>query len=180
MNVRFDPFEALERTAHSENANLNLGPAKAANPAKVPPTLATLAALAGGKSESEAGNVACVPHPPAEWTPQDWRDHYQERAAIIEFDGELPRPEAERLALADTINQWLVMHPSEPTDDTTGCVHCSVALGEDGVPVLAGGAHTWLHSACHAPWLAKRRAEAERALAAMGVAAAVARRSHSG
>ena len=65
MNVRFDPFEALERTTHSENANPDLGPAKAANPAKVGESLATLAALAGGKSESEAANVACVPHSPA-------------------------------------------------------------------------------------------------------------------
>ena len=120
------------------------------------------------------------PAAPAEWTPQAWVDHYEERAAIIEHDGELPRQEAERQALADTINQWLVMHPPPATDDATGCVHCGQPLGDDGVPVLAGGAHTWLHSRCHPPWLAERRAEAERALAAMGVAAALARRSRSG
>ena len=65
MNVQFDPFEVLKRTAHSENANLDLEPAKAANPAKVfgnseesGGTLATLAALAGGKSESEAADCS--------------------------------------------------------------------------------------------------------------------------
>ena len=52
------------------------------------------------------------------------------------------------------------------------CVHCGAALGDDGVPVLAGGAHTWLHSACHPPWLAERRRHATEALRAMGIAAA--------
>ena len=95
-------------------------------------------------------------------------------------DGELPRLEAERLAVADCIDWWLTMHPPEPTDDTTGCVACGAALGDDGVPVLAGGAHTWVHSACCTPWLAKRRGEAEQVLAAMGVAAVIAQRNHSG
>ena len=117
------------------------------------------------------------PSPP--WDAAGWQALYDERAGIREFDGELPRPEAERLALDDTVSQWLTQHPPPATDDSDGCVHCGAALGEDGVPVLAGGAHTWLHSACHPPWLAKRRAEAERALAAIGAAAAVARRSHS-
>jgi len=107
-----------------------------------------------------------------EWTPQYWFDHFQERAAIIEYDGELPRPEAKRQALADTINHWLVMHPPKPTDDNDGCVHCRQPLGPDGVPVLAGTAHTWLHSACHPSWLAKRRAGAEQDLRAMGIEAA--------
>ena len=105
--------------------------------------------------------------PPAERTPQDWLDHYEERAAIIEFDGGQPREAAERQALADTISHWMVMHPPEPTDDTDGCVHCGAVLGDDGVPVLAGGAHTWLHSACHQPWLAERRRKAVEALGAV-------------
>ena len=36
-------------------------------------------------------------------TSADWLDHYEERAAIREFDGGLPQPEAERLAQADTV-----------------------------------------------------------------------------
>ena len=32
---------------------------------------------------------------------EDLRDRYEERAAIMEFDGGLPRAEAEKLALQD-------------------------------------------------------------------------------
>ena len=63
----------------------------------------------------------------------------------------------------------LTQHPPEPTDDKDGCVHCGTALGDDGVPVLAGAGHTWVHGQCLAPWLARRRAKAERALEDMGV-----------
>ena len=142
MNVRFDPFEALERAAHSESANPESEPAKAANSAKVPPTLATLATLAGGKLESERAEAKHASHLTAEWTPQDWLDHFTERAAIIEHDGEIPRPEAERHALDDTVNHWLVMHPPPANSEDDGCLHCGAALGDDGVPVLAGGTHT--------------------------------------
>ena len=114
------------------------------------------------------------------WDATDWQALYDERAAIREYDGELPRPEAERLALNDCIDWWLTQHPPEPTDDVV-CVHCSDPLDDDAIPVLAGyNGHTWLHGRCHHSWLAKRRAEAEQVLAAMGVAAVIAQRSHSG
>ncbi len=117
----------------------------------------------------KAGIVALLAAAEGDWTAEDWRTFYDERAGITEFDGGLSRVDAERRALAHAVNHWLVMHPPPATDDSAGCVHCNAGLGEDGVPVLAGAAHTWLHSACHAPWLAKRRAEAERALAAMDI-----------
>ena len=34
----------------------------------------------------------------------DMREHYEERAAIIEFDGGLPRADAEKLALQDVLS----------------------------------------------------------------------------
>ena len=120
------------------------------------------------------------PATPAEWTPQGWIDHYEERAAIIEHDGELPRQEAERLALSDCIDWWLTQHPPEPTDDVA-CVHCDAALDEDTIPVLAGDrGHVWLHGRCHHSWLAERRRLAAEALGAIGVAAVIAQRSRSG
>ena len=112
------------------------------------------------------------PSTSVEWTRHDWRDHYEERAAIIEHDGDLPRTEAERQALANTVNQWLVMHPPPATDEHDGCVHCNAGLGEDGVPVVAGGAHTWIHSRCHHAWLTERRRHAAEALRAVGIEAA--------
>ena len=107
----------------------------------------------------------------AEWDATDWRAFFDERAAIREHDGELPRRDAERLALNDCIDWWLTQHPPEPTDDGDGCVHCGNVLGDDGVPVLARNSHTWLHSACHPPWLADRRRHATEALSAMGIEA---------
>lgn len=38
--------------------------------------------------------------------PGDWREIYEERAAIMEFDGRLPRERAEVLALAEVWNRW--------------------------------------------------------------------------
>ena len=103
------------------------------------------------------------------WDAEAWRDHFEERAAIIEFDGGLAYLEAGHQAFADTVEQWLFMHPPEPTEDTAGCVHCNAGLGEDGVPVLAGGAHTWIHSQCHHAWLTERRRHAAEKLCAMGI-----------
>jgi hypothetical protein len=36
----------------------------------------------------------------ATW-PAEWREDFEERAAIMEYDGNLPRAEAERLAFED-------------------------------------------------------------------------------
>ena len=105
----------------------------------------------------------------AEWDAADWRAYFDERAGVREHLGEMSRHEAERLAFDDCAVHWLVQHPPPSTDDSVGCVHCHQPLGPDGVPVLAGGAHTWLHSACHAPWLAERRRHATEALQAIGI-----------
>jgi hypothetical protein len=40
------------------------------------------------------------------WTPEDWRTYYLERAAIREYDGLLPRAEADRRAWRETANRW--------------------------------------------------------------------------
>lgn len=39
---------------------------------------------------------------PSTW-PEAWRDFYEERAGIREYDGGFTRPEAERLAVADIL-----------------------------------------------------------------------------
>jgi len=36
---------------------------------------------------------------------QDWRDFYEERAAILEYEAGFSRQDAERLALAETIKR---------------------------------------------------------------------------
>lgn len=47
----------------------------------------------------------------SDWTPDDWKAHFDERASIIEFDGNLPRPEAERLAFIALAVEW---HATQP------------------------------------------------------------------
>jgi hypothetical protein len=87
--TKFDPRAFLENQAQGDT------PAKPAKPVKaVEPEcagLATLATLAGGQSEAE--NLAP--------TPDTWADAQEERAAIVEYDGGVPRPWAEALARLD-------------------------------------------------------------------------------
>lgn len=50
--------------------------------------------------------------------PPDWRLFWEERAAIREYDGELPREHAEAAALADTL--WEMRRHASTPDAATG------------------------------------------------------------
>ena len=110
---------------------------------------------------------------PAEWGENDFRAFYEERAAILEYDGELDRLEAERQALEATIIHWMNLSPPPVLDDDH-CAQCGNPVGRigtDSVPFLTGGdGHIWLHHGCHAVWMACRRREATKAINAMGIA----------
>ena len=58
-------------------------------------------ALATHKAEvlAHLRGTAELPAAVADW-PADWRERFEERAGIMEYDGRLPRPEAERRAEA--------------------------------------------------------------------------------
>jgi hypothetical protein len=45
------------------------------------------------------------------WAAEDWRASYDERAGIVEFDGGLSRAEAEALAYAGCVSEWLIRNP---------------------------------------------------------------------
>ena len=113
---------------------------------------------------------------PAEWDGNDFRVFYEERAAILEFDGEQDRPEAERQAFEATIIQWMNLSPS-PNFDNDHCAQCENPvgrIGDDSVPFLTGGeGHVWLHHGCHPAWMARRRREATEAINAMGIASSL-------
>ena len=108
------------------------------------------------------------------WEADDYRTLFEERAAIAEFDGGLSRDEAEAQARDDVVAEWRHRHPPEPTNPGT-CAHCDLAIGEPGeggVPFLAGDhGHVWLHHPCWQSWTTRRREEAEKALAALGIGA---------
>jgi hypothetical protein len=109
----------------------------------------------------------------AEPPPGCWRDLYEERAAILEHDHELPRDRAERLAFEGCVADWLNANPPPATFDH--CVCCGDPLpadGGDAVPLLRGGktgARSWVRLPHLEGWLRRRRAEAVEALAAAGL-----------
>lgn len=109
---------------------------------------------------------------PAKWDGNDFRAFYEERAAILEYDGELDRPEAERQAFEATIIQWMNLSPP-PNHDDDHCAQCGSPVGRigtDSVPYLTGGGgRVWLHRGCHSAWMARRRREATEAINAMGI-----------
>lgn len=61
------------------------------------------------------------------WSAEDWQAHFDERAGIAEFDGGLPRPEAETRAFAACIAEWLDHNP----------VHSHAGREDEAVSALA-------------------------------------------
>ncbi len=106
-----------------------------------------------------------------DWSAEDWQTFFEERSGIAEFDGGLPRAEAEARAFACAVVRWMNRNP--PAADEDRCAACGGPLGrigEDAVAVLAGeGRHVWVHHACHQNFMAQRRDAAVTALAAMGI-----------
>jgi hypothetical protein len=99
------------------------------------------------------------------WSGDDWRTFFDERAGIAEFDGGLPRYEAEARAFACCVAEWLNRNPAH--SPLGRCLGCGEAEhGQD--PLLPFGTETtgyaWLHSSCWSAWHASRKAEAIAAL----------------
>jgi hypothetical protein len=104
------------------------------------------------------------------WSAEDWQIFFDERAGIAEFDGGLPRSDAEAQAFACCIVEWLNRNPARsPPGRCLGCGDHE--HGHD--PLLPYGVeptgYAWLHSRCWEAWYAARKREAIAALKAMGV-----------
>lgn len=107
----------------------------------------------------------------ASWGAADWQGYFNERAAVAEFDGAIPRSEAEAQAYQCCVAEWLCRNPV--TSDPGQCAWCR--RGEmPGRQVLPYGdathGHTWLHGECWAAWWENRRQAAVEALAGFGIA----------
>jgi hypothetical protein len=107
------------------------------------------------------------------WGTDEWRQWIAERAAILEHDGGLSRPEADGQAFQHAIVERLNRHPA--MTDPHVCAGCDEPINEggtdwrplaDGATVHYGGAYGLR---CWERHGAKRRAEAEAALAGLGV-----------
>jgi hypothetical protein len=63
-----------------------------------------------------------VPAADQPWGAEDWRTYYSERAAITEYDGNVPRKSAERRAWRQTANRWWFELGSRfPANICAGC-----------------------------------------------------------
>jgi hypothetical protein len=105
------------------------------------------------------------------WSDEDWREFFDERAGIAEFDGGLPRDQAEAQAFSCCVGEWLLRNPVQsPSGRCHQCGHSGGML----LPYLTGYSvktpgHTWLHQDCSPAWHRTYRAKAEAALKAMGI-----------
>ena len=106
------------------------------------------------------------------WSAEDWREFFNERAGIAEFDGGLSRAEAEARAFAHCVAEWPNRNPMySPPGRCFGCSG-NEASHDRLLPFGIGSAgQVWLHSGCSAAWFAGRKAEAVAALAGMGIRA---------
>ena len=109
------------------------------------------------------------------WSGEDWREFFEERAGIAEFDGGLPRDQAEARAFSCCVGEWLHRNPAR-----TPSGRCDLCGQSKGVllPYLTGYAvkdpgHTWLHQECSPAWHQAHRAKAVSALVSMGISVPV-------
>jgi hypothetical protein len=106
------------------------------------------------------------------WSPEDWQVFFDERAAIVEFDGGLSRAESEARAFAYCLTEWINRNP---TPSAPG--RCQACGGGERPcdPLLPFGTdtigHAWAHRACWPAWYRAREAEAIAALSSMGIRA---------
>jgi hypothetical protein len=105
------------------------------------------------------------------WSGEDWREFFEERAGIAEFDGGLPRDQAEARAFSCCVGEWLHRNPARSLSGR--CDRCGQSKGML-LPYLTGYSekdpgHTWLHQECSRAWHQAYRAKAVSALVAMGI-----------
>jgi hypothetical protein len=104
------------------------------------------------------------------WSPNDWQVFFDERAAIAEYDGGLPRDKAERRAFACCVTEWLNRNPTPSMPSR--CLGCGGGEGPSD-PLLPFGTdtsgHAWLHRTCWPAWHRARETEAIAALTSMGI-----------
>jgi hypothetical protein len=104
------------------------------------------------------------------WSAADWHVFFEERAGIAEFDGALPRSDAEAQAFTCCVVKWLNRNPAcSPSGRCLGCgnpAHSHDPLMPYGVESTG---YAWLHLRCWEAWQAARKREAVAALTAMGI-----------
>ena len=131
--------------------------------APAPPPAAVLDALSRHKAE-----IVRILRPVKDgWSAEDWRLYFEERAAVAEFDGGLPRDKAEVQAFECCVVKWLDLNPT-----ASAAGHCACCgRSESHAPVVPFGTEpgTQLHRECWSEWRKMRPFQAKEALTRMGV-----------
>jgi hypothetical protein len=128
------------------------------------------AAVLGLLSRYKADVVALLRSGGDDSSGEDLRALFDERAAIAEFDGGLPRDQAEARAFACCVAMWLNRNlVRSPAGRCLGC-----GGGEQAHDTLLPfgtekAGHAWLHPRCWDAWHSARKDRAVAALAAMGI-----------
>lgn len=177
---KFDPRAFRESPSAAKAAN----PAKAASPEaradfngfssfssfSVEPDPTAVTGSAARTRTAAENRSAARQATSAEWSVEDWQAYFDERAGIAEFDGGLPRAEAEARAFDCCVVRWLDLNPERSISGR--CLGCGRAERPDDPLLPFGtepGSHAWLHSACWPEWYRAREARARAALSSMGV-----------
>ena len=104
------------------------------------------------------------------WSAEDWQVYFDERAGNAEFDGGLPRVEAETQAFECCVVEWLNRNPH--CSPPGRCLGCGGRENTHDHLLPYGteqAGHAWLHSLCWEAWHARRKAEAIAALSRLGM-----------
>jgi hypothetical protein len=127
------------------------------------------AVVLDGLSRHKAEIVRILHPAKGGWSAEDWRLFFEERAAIAEFDGGLPRAKAEAQAFECCVVMWLDRNPAPSAPGR--CAWCG--RSESHAPVVPFGTepgpHTWLHRECWSAWRKMRPFQAKEALTRMGI-----------
>lgn len=97
--------------------------------------------------------------------PADWKDAFEERAAIREFDGLYPQAEAEALAFGELVNQWHFQNVVIVEGECAGCRR-RIIPGDDSLRLVDGSD---VHFGCVRAYGLRWRKNASEALAAAGL-----------
>jgi len=106
--------------------------------------------------------------PPANLNAEDWRSFFEERAAILEYDGGLSSEKADRLAYGAAVAGVTNAMPTSYPQDT--CAACGSPVSPQGGLVLADKAVV-CDGKCHDAHRRQQHERAERQLAGWGITA---------
>ncbi len=134
---------------------------KEITPKKPPPASSAPRRTVHSAYSADSGNST--------WDAQDWRDFFEERAAIRQYDGHYSQADAERLAFHECVCRWHLINGKAP--DTRYCAGCGNVTDNRPTMQLPDGAvvHDDPEHDCLRAYGDKWRGTAEAALAEIGI-----------